>query len=86
MNYDAYTIALQKKPTISEILEELYHAEQWLDGRLVEGDDLSKIKGEIEAQHYLLSVEKKYNIPKSETRQTIQNLKYWEGELKKYED
>lgn len=86
LNYDAYTIALQKKPTISEILEELYHAEQWLDGRLVEGDDLSKIKGEIEAQYYLLSVEKKYNIPKSETRQTIQNLKYWEGELKKYED
>ncbi|MCU0082077.1 minor capsid protein [Streptococcus danieliae] len=86
LNYDAYTIALQKKPTISEILEELYHAEQWLDGRLVEGDDLSKIKGEIEAQHYLLSVEKKYNIPKSETKQTIQNLKYWEGELKKYED
>ncbi|MBG9366546.1 minor capsid protein [Streptococcus sp. NLN64] len=85
MNYDAYTIVLQKKPTISEILEELYHAEQWLDERLSE-NPLVKIRAEIEAQHYLLSVEKRYNIPKSETRQTIQNLKYWEEELKKYED
>ena len=82
LNYDAYTIVLQSKPTISEVLEELFHAEQWYDGRL-NGEKINKIKAEIEAQNYLLSVEKKYNIPKSETKQTIENLSYWEKELEK---
>jgi len=85
MNLGADLIVLQPKATISEVLEELYHAEQWRDGRLVD-TPISKIKAEIEAQNYLLSVEKKYNIPRIEIEQTKQNLEYWKGELKKYED
>lgn len=85
MNLNADTIVLQKKATISEILEELFHAEQWRDGRLVD-TPISKINAEIEAQNYLLSVEKKYNIPKIEIEQTKKNLEYWKGELKKYEN
>ena len=57
MNLGADLIVLQPKATISEVLEELYHAEQWRDGRLVD-TPISKIKAEIEAQNYLLSVEK----------------------------
>lgn len=85
MNLGADLIVLQKRATISEILEELYHAEQWRDGRLVD-NPLSKIKAEIEAQNYLLSAKKRYNIPRSETEQTKRNLEYWKGELKKYEN
>ncbi|HEL2202504.1 TPA: minor capsid protein [Streptococcus suis] len=85
MNLNADTIVLQKKATISEILEELFHAEQWRDGRLVD-TPISKIKAEIEAQNYLLSVEKRYNIPRVEVEQTKRNLQYWREELKKYEN
>jgi hypothetical protein len=46
---------------------------------------VSKIKAEIEAQNYLLSVKKRYNIPKAEVDQTKRNLEYWREELKKYE-
>ena len=85
MNLNAEIIVLQKKATISEVLEELYHAEQWKDGRLVD-EPVSKIKAEIEAQNYLLSVSKRYNIPRNEIEQTKNNLKYWKEELKKYEN
>ncbi len=74
------TIVLQNKPTISEVLEELYHIEQFKNGEI--GDDISKYKAEIEAQNYLLSVEKMYNIPKEQTEETKRNLEYWEGKLK----
>lgn len=86
MNLDEKTIVLQKKPTISEILEELYHAEQYRRGTLDPNDVISKVNAEIEAQHYLLSVEKRYNIPKEEIEQTKKNLKYWQKELNKYEN
>lgn len=86
LNYDDKTIVLQTKPTISEVLEELYHAEQHRKGEIDPNDPVSKIKAEIEAQKYLLSVEKRYNIPRSESEQTKKNLKYWKEELKKYED
>ncbi|MCW6680873.1 minor capsid protein [Aerococcaceae bacterium NML130460] len=82
---DFETIALQKKPTVSEVLEEIFHAEQWVDGR-VEDTDISKIKGEIEAQEYLLSVSKRYNIPESEIQETKRNLEYWKKELRKHEN
>lgn len=84
MNLGSDLIVLQKKATISEILEELYHADQWRDGRLVD-ETVSKIKAEIEAQNYLLSVKKRYNIPKAEVDQTKRNLEYWREELRKYE-
>lgn len=82
MNLNAETIVLQRKPTISEVLEELYHAEQYRKGTLNPDDPISRINAEIEAQNYLLSVEKLYNIPRSEIEQTKQNLLYWQNELK----
>lgn len=85
MAFNADLIVLSRRPTISEVLEELYHAEQFKDGRMID-DPIVKIKCEIEAQHYLLSVSKRYNIPIIETQQTKQNLKFWEEELRKYEN
>lgn len=79
------TIVLNKKPTISEILEELYHAEQWKSGEL-NGEPINRIECEIKAQKYLLSVSKEYNIPKEEIKETMANLDYWEKELKRYEN
>lgn len=86
MNLNADTIVLQKRPTISEVLEELYHAEQYRREVLDPNDEVSRIKAEIEAQNYLLSVEKRYNIPREETRQTKENLKFWESKLKEVLD
>ena len=86
LNYNEKTIILPTKPTISEVLEELYHAEQYRNGKIDPNDYVSKIKAEIGAQNYLLSVEKRYNIPRNESEQTKKNLKYWKEELKKYED
>ena len=86
VNYNEKTIILPTKPTISEVLEELYHAEQYRNGKIDPNDNISKIKAEIDAQNYLLSVEKRYNIPRNESEQTKKNLKYWKEELKKYED
>ena len=86
LNYNEKTIILPTKPTISEVLEELYHAEQYRNGKIDPNDNISKIKAEIDAQNYLLSVEKRYNIPRNESEQTKKNLKYWKEKLKKYED
>ena len=69
-------IVLQKRPLISEILEELFHSEQFKNGLVIDGEE-SKILAEIEAQEYLISVAEEFNISKSEQRQT-------ENALEKY--
>lgn len=78
---DEGTIVLHIRPTISEILEELYHAEQFRRNE-IDGTEINRYRAEIKAQYYLLSVEKLYNIPKEETKQTKDNLNYWKEKLK----
>lgn len=85
LDYDM--IVLQKKPLVSEILEELFHAKQFKDGLITDSRE-SQLLAEIEAQEYLISVAKEYNIPKSEQRQTeiaLENYKKELKELKKHE-
>jgi len=70
--------------TISDVLEEMYHAEQ--DRKNMFGDVLTPIvaiKREIDAQRYLLSVTEKYKIPIEETEITKRNLEIYEKELQK---
>ena len=74
-------IVLQKKPLISEILEELFHAKQFKDGLITDSRE-SQLLAEIEAQEYLISVASKFDIPKSEQRQTRMALKFYKQELK----
>jgi len=81
-------VVLQKRPLISEILEELFHAKQFKNGLVIDGEG-SKILAEIEAQEYLISVAKEFNIPKSEQRQTENALEKYKQklkELKKHEE
>lgn len=81
-------IVLQKRPLISEILEELFHSEQFKNGLVIDGEE-SKILAEIEAQEYLISVAEEFNISKSEQRQTENALEKYKQklkELKKHEE
>jgi len=81
-------IVLQKRPLISEILEELFHAKQFNNGLVIDSVE-SKILAEIEAQEYLISVAEEFNIPKSEQRQTeiaLEKYKQKLKELKKHEE
>lgn len=73
--------------TISDVLEEMYHAEQerkQLFGKITS----SKIyyMREIDAQKYLLKVSKKYKIPIEEQEATKKALKNYEDELKSIEE
>ena len=81
-------IVLQKRPLISEILEELFHAKQFKNGLVIDSEE-SRILAEIEAQEYLISVAEEFNIPKSEQRQTENALEKYKQklkELKKHEE
>ena len=73
-------IALKNRPTISEILEKLYHIEQFKDGK-IDVTNISRYKAEIEAQNYLLSVKKLYNTPEEEILETKANLQYRKEKL-----
>lgn len=76
---------MRKDATVSSVLEETYHARQDrqnMYGKLTDSY-LVRIKREIDAQKYLLSVTEKYKIPIEEVEATKQNLKYWEMILKK---
>ena len=77
-------IVLQKRPLISEILEELFHAKQFKNGLVIDGEG-SKILAEIEAQEYLISVAEEFNIPKSEQLQTKKALENYKSKLKELE-
>ena len=79
LDYDM--IVLQKKPLISEILEELFHAKQFKDGLITDSRE-SQLLAEIEAQEYLISVASKFDIPKYEQRHTRMDLEFYKKELK----
>ncbi|MBR3499452.1 MAG: hypothetical protein IKO05_10725 [Selenomonadaceae bacterium] len=68
--------------TISDVLEEMYHARQdraKMFGEITE--DLVWLKREINAQHYLLRAAKKYKIPPAENAVTKKNLERYEKQL-----
>lgn len=74
---------ISEEATISEVLEEMYHAKQ--DRCNMFGDVLTEevlCRREIDAQHYLLSLTEKYKIPESEVELTKKNLEYYENRLK----
>lgn len=79
-----WTIAFSPEPTISEVLEETYHAEQ--DRKHMFGVELTDevlLRREIDAQHYLLSLTERYKIPESEVELTKFNLANYERDLEK---
>ena len=72
--------------TTSELLEEVFHFEQDLRGDYNEVGDMTHISllREIDAQNYLLSVAKRFNIPSSETDSTISALDMYKKKLEDY--
>ncbi len=69
--------------TVSDVLEEMYHAEQDRKRMFSECPyDEIIIRREINAQEYLLSVAEKYKISAKETKTTEQNLVLYKKRLK----
>lgn len=80
----ANVIFFREEPTISDVLEETFHAKQ--DRRKAFGDKLTNkvyLLREIEAQEYLLSMIEEYKIPIEQTEQTIKNLEYYKEQYEK---
>ena len=70
--------------TVSDVLEEMYHAEQDKKKMFLEyPDNEILIRREIDAQKYLLAVSKKYKIPVDEVETTQHNLEEYEARLEK---
>ena len=68
--------------TISEVLEEMYHAKQDRIGKFNNyPKDEIKLRREIEAQHYVMSLQKKYKIPELEMEELRTNLADYERDL-----
>ena len=77
------TAFIRDDATISDVLEEMYHAEQDrenLFGKILTDEVL--LRREIDAQRYLISLTKRYKIPAEEVELTKRNLALYEQELK----
>lgn len=68
--------------TVSDVLEEMYHAEQDRCGayNAFPSNEII-IRREIDAQRYLISVADKYKIPVEELEVTKKNLAMYERKL-----
>lgn len=84
--FGADTIVLQKRPTVSEVLEEVFHADQHFRGEIDTNNPKSFLEAEIAAQRYLLSMSEFHKIPKVEIRQTEKALKIYLSELEGLEN
>lgn len=75
-------ILLREDASTSEVLEEVFHFKQHKRGDYADADEQEMtVRREIDAQRYLLSVAKRYNIPESETEQTKMALAEYERRL-----
>lgn len=78
------TAFIRDDATISDVLEEMYHAEQ--DRTNMFGDVLThevRLRREIDAQKHLLSLTERYKIPSEEVDVTKKNLAVYEKKLKR---
>lgn len=75
-------ILLREDASTSEVLEEVFHFKQHKRGDYADADEQEMtVRREIDAQRYLLSVARRYNIPESETKQTKMALAEYERRL-----
>lgn len=75
---------IRNEATVSDVLEEMYHAMQDRKGMFNEYPiDEIYIRREIDAQKYLLNVSEKYKIPQEEIEVTKRNFEKYEKELSK---
>ena len=78
-------IMFREDACVSEVLEETYHFMQNKSGLNDDkGEPLRTYLNEIDAKKYLIKNAKKYNIPRSETELTKEQLEYYQEKLKEY--
>lgn len=78
------TAIIRDDATVSDVLEEMYHAKQDRRGDYADlPQEEMVLRREIDAQKYLISVIGKYKIPVEQTRQTKENLRHYEDRLER---
>ena len=82
VTYNGYTILLPRRPSRSAVYEELFHAQQYRDGK-IDGSELSRVRCEIEAQMYLLDNVEKFNFTEKEVELTKKNLNMYKNDLER---
>lgn len=75
------TIVLKKEPTYSELLEELYHSEQYLKEPAGEMPYKKRLMWEIDAKEHVLKELNKYNVPDIEKNDYLENLERYKKEI-----
>ena len=80
-------IIFRKEVCVSEVLEETYHFMQNIAKMNYDkGATLRTLLKEIDAKKHLLSISKKYKIPRSETELTEKQLKSYQKLLEEYKE
>ena len=78
---NATTILFRRRPSRSAVYEELFHAQQYRDGKIT-GSAENAYKCEIEAQLYLLKHAEEFQLTEPEITQTHKALKWYENKLR----
>ncbi len=77
----------RKEVTVSEVLEETYHYNQYLKNMFGEySGDMHTVLREIDAKEYLLRNAKKYKIPRNETEETKKQLAAYQAWMKRLKE
>ena len=79
---DAYTILKRKEISISALIEELEHAEQYLR-KEIDGSALSVAINELNAKRKSIEEQSRYKLPKMEVERVKKDIKYYEKEVRR---
>ena len=79
---DAYTILKRKEISISALIEELEHAEQYLSQE-IDGSALSVAINELNAKRKSIEEQSRYKLPKLEVERVKKDIKYYEREVRR---
>ena len=78
---DAYTILKRKEISISALIEELEHTEQYLRNEN-DGSALSVAINELNAKRKSIEEQSRYKLPKLEVERVKKDIKYYEREVR----
>ena len=79
---DAYTILKRKEISISALIEELEHAEQYLR-KENDGSALSVAINELNVKRKSIEEQSRYKLPKMEVERVKKDIKYYEKEVRR---
>lgn len=82
---DAYTILMREKISISALIEELEHAEQYLRGEN-DGTALSVAINEVRAKEKSILEMERFKIPDIEVRQVKKDIAYYKEEIRRLQN